>query len=130
MEKVCINDFSPSELHTWMKEFYPNGLNRANLEKASNSANIRYFLRKRHFLERVDMLGFSKEEKARFNVEKMKLGRIANDYKEAESEFMIVRSRYKKNKFNKNCSAEEIKAKLKCAFKGYNFDDEILKPEY
>lgn len=124
MEKVCINDFSPSELKAWMKEFYPNGLNRVDLEKASNTANIRYHLRKRYLLENLDIHLLSSQEKSRLNEEKKELGVIASQFEEAESDFIIARNWYKKSvKDNKVIDNQLFKE-----LKSINFDFDFLNP--
>ena len=130
MKKVCINDFTPSELKDWLREFYPNGLNRDALEKASNIANINYLLKKSAMIDAIDMDVFTDEEKVKFKSEKDSFLRKARKYEILESDFKIARKWYRQDVLRFEYSDVELSNKLTEAFKDSGFESEILRPEY
>lgn len=130
MKKVCINDFSSEELKSWLSEFYPNGLNRFDLEKASNIAKIKAANRKISLLEKNELFEFNDDDKIYLKPEVRKLKRLANKYKEAESDFVIARSWDKKELLEKYNGDDKQTMNLLIALNTINFESEILKPGY
>lgn len=130
MKKLCINDFSSEELKSWLSGFYPNGLNRFDLEKASNIAKIKAANRKISLLEKNELFEFNDDDKIYLKPEVRKLKRLANKYKEAESDFVIARSWDKKELLEKYNGDDKQTMNLLIALNTINFESEILKPGY
>lgn len=130
MKKVCINDFTPAELQVWMREFYPNGLNRYDLEKSSNQAKIKSANRKIEMFKKNGIFDFSDSERAEFKHEIAKLNRLVNKFQEAESDFVIARSWFKKSVLENRIPEDKLTGRLLIALNNINFEVEVLGSEY
>lgn len=127
MEKVCINDFSPGELKSWMMKFYPNGLNRIELEKYSNMAKIKAAKAKIDLFQKNEFFEFNNAERNQFKTEVVKLKRLVSKYEDAESDFVIARG-WDKKRVLKNLNEDDaLTMKLLISLNNINFETEILK---